>query len=50
VIEGLDVIHADAAHPVARTLQGYVPAPGSTVSVAAVNVAGDGKPALLLVK
>jgi len=50
VIEGLDVIHADAAHPVARTLQGYVPAPGSTVSIAAVNVAGDGKPALLLVK
>jgi hypothetical protein len=50
VIEGLDVIHADAAHPVTRTLQGFVPAPGSAVSVAAQNVAGEGKPALLLVK
>jgi hypothetical protein len=50
VIEGLDVIHADAAHPVTRTLRGLVPAAGSTVSVAAVNVAGEGKPTLLVVR
>ena len=50
LIEGLDVIHADGSHPVTRALQGFVPAPGSTVSVTATNAAGEGKPAVLLIK
>jgi hypothetical protein len=50
VIEGLDVIRSDAAHPVSRAIPGLVPAHGSTVSVVAVNSAGEGKPAVLRVK
>jgi hypothetical protein len=50
VIEGLDVIHSDAAHPVTRTLHGIAPAAGSTVSVVAVNAAGIGKPAVVAIK
>jgi len=50
VIEGLDVIHADAAHPVLRTLPGFHPAQRSAVSVAAVNTAGEGKPAVIVIK
>jgi hypothetical protein len=44
VIEGLDVIRSDAAHPVARTLAGLALGPGATVSVAARNTTGEGKP------
>ncbi len=45
VIEGLDVIRADAAHPVRRTLAGLRAEPGSAVSVVATNASGDSKPA-----
>jgi hypothetical protein len=50
VIEGLDVVHSDAAHPVRRTLAGLAPAPGATVSVVATNAFGDGKPAAVVLK
>ncbi len=50
VIEGLDVIRSDAVHPVLRTIPGFVPARGSTVSVVAVNSAGEGKPAVVSVR
>jgi hypothetical protein len=50
LVEGLDVIHADAAHPVTRSLAGFAPAPGSPVSVAAQSVAGDGKPAVVVLQ
>jgi hypothetical protein len=50
VIEGLDVVHSDALHPISRILPGFVPGHGSTVSVAAVNAAGDGKPAVIVLK
>jgi hypothetical protein len=49
-IEGLDVLHSDAEHPVVRTLPGVVPGHGSTVSVVAVNTAGEGKPAVVVLK
>jgi hypothetical protein len=50
VIEGLDVIHSDAAHPVSRTLPGLTSGHGSTVSVVAVNTAGEGKPAVIVLQ
>jgi hypothetical protein len=50
VIEGLDVIRSDFTHPVQRTLAKLLPANGSTVSVVAVNIAGEGKPAALILK
>jgi hypothetical protein len=50
VIEGLDVVHSDATHPVLRTIPGLVPAHGGSVTVIAVNSAGEGKPAVLTVK
>jgi hypothetical protein len=50
VIEGLDVIRADSAHPVLRTVAGFLPAKGSTISVIAVNTAGEGKPAVVALK
>jgi hypothetical protein len=49
-VEGLDVIRADGSHPVVRTLPGFIPASGSTVSVVAVNTAGEGKPAVMTLK
>jgi hypothetical protein len=49
-IEGLDVIHSDATHPVSRTLPGFHPAQGTTVSVFAVNALGAGKPAVAILK
>ncbi len=48
VIEGLDVIRSDLAHPVMRTLPGFLPAKGSMVTVVAVNTAGEGKPAVTI--
>ena len=50
VLEGLDVIHADAAHPVTRGLGGLPLAGASEVLVAAVNTVGPGKPAVLKVQ
>lgn len=47
LIEGLDVVHADAAHPVMRAVPGLAAEPGSTVSVSATNAAGEGKPAVV---
>ena len=50
VVEGLDVIHADAAHPVRRDLAGFLPIPPATISVSATNALGDGKPAFVILK
>jgi hypothetical protein len=50
VIEGLDVIRATIAHPVERAIAGFAPGAGTTVSAAAVNAAGDGKPAVVALK
>lgn len=47
VIEGWDVIHASAADPVAREIDGYPLDPGSTIAVSATNAAGEGGPAIL---
>jgi hypothetical protein len=47
VFEGLDVIHADGSNPVSRPLPAFLPAPGASVSVAASNAAGLGKPAVV---
>jgi fibronectin type III domain protein/glycosyl hydrolase family 141 len=47
VIEGLDVIHSDAAHPLQRTLAEFPAGAGSTISVAAANAAGAGKPVVI---
>ncbi len=47
VLEGLDVIHSDAAHPIERTLRGIELGPGASVSVAARNAAGEGKPVVV---
>jgi hypothetical protein len=44
VIGGRDVIRADAAHPVVRTLEGFAPGPASTLSVRAANAKGVGAP------
>ena len=46
-LEGWDVIHASAAHPVDRTISGYPLDSGSTIAIAATNAAGEGKPAVL---
>jgi hypothetical protein len=45
VLEGLDVIHADEAHPVVRRIDGISPAHAAAVTVEAVNAAGEGDPA-----
>ncbi len=50
VIEGLDVIHADAAHPMLRTLDGSPLEGAPEVSVAARNAAGEGKPVVVRVQ
>jgi hypothetical protein len=50
VIEGLDVIHPDPAHPVSRDLGNLSPGRGSTVSVAATSAAGEGQPAVVKLK
>jgi hypothetical protein len=44
VLEGRDVIHSDADHPLRRNVQGFAPAPGSDVAVSATNATGTGKP------
>jgi hypothetical protein len=44
LIEGRDVILADAAHPLVRRLEGFSPGRGSTVAVRAVNAKGPGAP------
>ena len=50
LVEGLDVIHSDAAHPVVRTIAGIALGPGTAVFVAARNAAGEGKPAAYKVR
>ena len=47
LLEGRDILHSDAAHPVARTVSGFRPDPGDTVSVTAMNANGDGQPAVV---
>jgi hypothetical protein len=47
VLEGWDVIHSNADEPVVRTTGAYPLDPGSTIAIAAVNAAGEGKPAFL---
>jgi hypothetical protein len=50
VLEGLDVIHADAAHPIVRRIDGISAAHVATVTVAATNAAGEGDPAPAILK
>jgi hypothetical protein len=45
VLEGRDVIHADASHPVVRFIAGYLPDAPDLVAVSALNVRGEGLPA-----
>jgi hypothetical protein len=47
LIEGRDVIHSDATHPVERVVDGFAPPSGTEVAVSAVNGAGQGKPAVV---
>jgi hypothetical protein len=42
-LEGRDVIHADADHPLTRGVQGFAPASGSDIAVSATNATGTGK-------
>jgi hypothetical protein len=44
LLEGRDVIHADAGHPLVRMLRGFAAAPGSDIAVSATNATGTGKP------
>ena len=44
VLEGLDVVHSDVAHPVTRIIPDWIPAPGESLSAASVNAAGEGEP------
>jgi hypothetical protein len=50
LLEGLDVIRSDVAHPFSRTLSGTKLQPGTPVSVAAVNAAGEGPPVVVLLR
>jgi hypothetical protein len=50
VLEGRDVIHCDATHPLSRWIPGFTPQPGATVAVTATNSLGEGKPALAVVQ
>jgi len=47
VLEGLDVIHADASHPVQRRIDGVSLSHSASVSVLATNAAGDGDPLVI---
>ena len=42
VLEGLDVVRADAAHPVVRRIEGFPPEHSESVSIAGTNAAGEG--------
>jgi hypothetical protein len=44
VLEGRDVIHSDADHPLHRILPVFAPASGSLIAVSATNATGSGKP------
>jgi hypothetical protein len=46
-LQGLDVVHSDVAHPLSRVVAGYSLAGAATVSVAAVNIEGTGKPTVV---
>jgi len=50
VLEGLDVIRADATQPVTRILEGIFAKGASAVSISARNVAGLGKPLIINIK
>jgi hypothetical protein len=50
VVEGLDVIRADASHPVQRTLGGLPAMGASEVSVSAKTSAGLGKPLIVKIQ
>lgn len=50
VLEGLDIIHADAAHPLTRRIEGLSLVGTTSVSVAARNSAGEGEPAVLVMQ
>ena len=50
LLEGLDVIHSDPAHPITRTLSGLKLPPGTPVSVAAQNAAGESKPVTVVLR
>ena len=46
-LQGLDVVHSDVAHPLSRVVAGTTLAGASTVSVAAENIEGTGKPTVV---
>jgi hypothetical protein len=47
LLEGLDIIHADATHPIVRRLDGFPPEQSTSVSITAANAAGEGDPAVV---
>jgi hypothetical protein len=47
VLEGLDVVRADAAHPVVRRIEGFPPENSASVSIAGLNAAGEGEAAVV---
>jgi hypothetical protein len=49
-LEGLDVIRADAAHPVLRRIDGSALARAASISVSATNASGEGDPAVVNLK
>jgi hypothetical protein len=50
VLEGLDVIHSDVAHPFTRTISELTLKPGTPVSVTALNAAGEGPPLVVTLR
>jgi hypothetical protein len=45
VLEGLDVIYADATHPIVRRIDGISATHASTVTIVAINASGESDPA-----
>ena len=50
VLEGLDVIHSDVAHPFTRTISDLTLQPGTPVAVTALNAAGEGPPLVVTLR
>jgi hypothetical protein len=50
VLEGLDVIHSDVAHPFTRTISDLTLQPGTPVSVTALNAAGESPPLVVTLR
>jgi hypothetical protein len=44
ILQGRDILHADASHPVDRILDSLVPGAGAAVEVRAINAKGQGDP------